>query len=132
MEIRSKIWLEVDGETVFGSGRRALLDEIEELGSINKAAKKVNISYRKALSYIQSMERRLGVRLVDRKAGGRNGGGAVLTAEAKKLLLRYKILEDGINVLLDKKFMEVFGSKKSYINKLKLSGRIYDKNGFGS
>lgn len=112
MEIRSKIWLEIDGETVFGSGRRALLDEIEELGSINKAAKTVNISYRKALSYIQSMERRLGIRLVDRKAGGRNGGGAVLTAEAKKLLLRYKILEDGINGLLDKKFMEVFGSKK--------------------
>ena len=112
MEIRSKIWLEIDGETVFGSGRRALLDEIEELGSINKAAKKVNISYRKALSYIQSMERRLGVSLVDRKAGGRNGGGALLTAEAKKLLQRYKILEDGINVLLDKKFMEVFGSKK--------------------
>jgi molybdate transport system regulatory protein len=132
MEIRSKIWLEIDGETVFGSGRRALLEEIEELGSINKAAKTVNISYRKALSYIQSMERRLGVRLVDRKAGGENGGGAVLTAEAKKLLLRYKILEDGINVLLDKKFMEVFGSKKSYINKLKLSGRIYDKNDFGS
>jgi molybdate transport system regulatory protein len=112
MEIRSKIWLEIDGETVFGSGRRALLDEIEKLGSINKAAKTVNISYRKALSYIQSMERRLGIRLVDRKAGGRNGGGAVLTAEAKKLLLRYKILEDGINVLLDKKFVEVFGSKK--------------------
>ena len=112
MEIRSKIWLEIDGETVFGSGRRALLEEIEELGSINKAAKTVNISYRKALSYIQSMERRLGVSLVDRKAGGRNGGGAVLTAEAKILLQRYKILEDGINVLLDKKFMEVFGSKK--------------------
>lgn len=131
MEIRSKIWLEIDGETVFGSGRRALLDEIEELGSINKAAKKVNISYRKALSYIQSMERRLGTSLVDRKAGGRNGGGAALTAEAKKLLRRYKILEDGVNVLLDKKFMEVFDPKKSYIKKLKLSGRIYDKDDFG-
>ena len=112
MEIRSKIWLEIDAEPVFGSGRRALLDGIIRHGSINRAAKDINISYRKALSYIKTMELRFGKTLVARRAGGKRGGGADLTAEAKELLRRYKMLEDGINELLDKKFKEVFGPKK--------------------
>ncbi len=108
INIRSKIWLEIEGETVFGSGRRSLLDEIDRLGSINKAAKATNISFRKALSYIQSMESRLGTVLVLRQAGGRNGGGASLTEDARNLLGKYRRLESGVNELLDRKFSEVF------------------------
>ena len=113
MNIRSKIWLEIEGETVFGSGRRALLDEIDRLGSINKAAKAINISFRKALSYIQSMESRLGKVLVLRQAGGKNGGGASLTDDARNLLEKYRRLESGINEMLDKKFAEVFENNKA-------------------
>ena len=113
LNIRSKIWLEIEGETVFGSGRRALLDEIDRLGSINKAAKAINISFRKALSYIQSMESRLGKVLVLRQAGGRNGGGASLTDDARNLLGKYRELESGINEMLDKKFSEVFENNNS-------------------
>jgi len=110
MEVRSKIWLEVDGEAVFGTGRDALLREIEQTGSINRAAKSLGISYRKALSYIQNMEKRIGIRLVERHAGGRNGGGATLTGEARDLLQKYEKLERGINELLDLRFLEIFGS----------------------
>ncbi len=112
MEIRSKIWLEVDGEPVFGSGRRSLFKGIVKYGSINKAAKKTNISYRKALSYIQTMEQRLGTKLIERRAGGIHGGGAKLTNEAKEFLKKYEKLENGINEILDKKFLKVFGNKK--------------------
>ncbi len=108
MNIRSKIWLEINGETVFGSGRRALLEEIDRLGSINKAARSVNVSFRKALSYIQSMETRLGKNLVIRQIGGRNGGGANLTADARNLLVKYRELESGVNEMLDSKYKEVF------------------------
>lgn len=111
MEVRSKIWLEIDGEPVIGSGRQSLLEAIAVYGSINKAAKNIHISYRKALSYIQSMEKRLGIKLVERKAGGIHGGGATLTKEAKDFLKKYKKLERGINRMLDKRFSEVFGEK---------------------
>ncbi len=113
MQIRSKIWLEVDGEPVFGRGREALLKAIDKLGSINKAAKDINISFRKALSYIQTMEQRLGTRLVERRAGGLHGGGALLTKEAKTFLRKYELLEEGVNEMLDKKFIEVFGNGRS-------------------
>lgn len=110
MEVRSKIWLAVDGEPVFGSGREALFKAIDKLGSINKAAKEINLSYRKALSYIQIMEQRLGTQLVERKTGGLHGGGASLTDEARNFMRKYELLEEGVNEMLDKKFTEVFGA----------------------
>jgi molybdate transport system regulatory protein len=113
MEVRSKIWLAVDGYPVFGSGREALLKAIDKLGSINKAAKDINLSYRKALSYIQTMEERLGKKLVERQTGGLHGGGASLTKEARKFIRKYEMLEEGVNEIIDKKFLEVFGKGKS-------------------
>lgn len=112
MEIRSKIWLEVDGEPVFGSGRRALLEAIVKYGSINKAAQERHVSYKKALSYIQSMEERTGIPLVERKTGGLHGGGAVLTKEATEFLKKYRLLENGVNELIDKKYLEIFKSMR--------------------
>ncbi len=112
MDIRSKIWIEANGEPVFGRGRFFLLQGIARYGSVNKAAKNNNIPYRKALSYIQVMEQRLGIKLVERKAGGKHGGGAVLTEEARMFMKKYKRLENGINEMLDKKFLKVFGRRK--------------------
>jgi len=51
MEIKSKLWIEVGGRPVFGRGRRFLLEAIDSYGSINQAAKEINISYRKAWIY---------------------------------------------------------------------------------
>jgi molybdate transport system regulatory protein len=110
MDIRSKIWLEIKGEPVFGSGREALLRAIDRTGSINKAAKDIKMSYRKALSYIQTMEQRLGRRLVERRTGGLNGGGATLTDEAREFLRRYELLEGGVNDMLNRKFRKIFGN----------------------
>lgn len=112
MEIKSKLWIEVDGEPVFGRGRRFLLQAIDRYGSINQAAKEINISYRKAWSYIKAMEERLGIKLVERQAGGRNGGGARLTEEAKDFLRKYEALEEGIRELVDRRFRRIFRSKR--------------------
>ena len=86
MEIRSKLWIESKGKPVFGRGRRFLLEAIDKRGSINQAAKEINISYRKAWGYLKAMEERLGIKLIERQTGGRNGGGATLTVGAKIFL----------------------------------------------
>jgi molybdate transport system regulatory protein len=108
LDIRSKIWIEVGGEPVFGRGRRFLLEAINDHGSINRAAKVINISYRKAWGYIKAMEERLGFKLVERQKGGRNGGGASLTNDAKVFLRQYGKLEYGIKEIVDKKFKQIF------------------------
>ena len=111
MEIKSKLWIEVAGEPVFGRGRRFLLHAIDKYGSINQAAKEISISYRKAWSYIKAMEERLGIKLVERQAGGRNGGGAVLTKDAREFLKKYEQMEEGIREIVDMRFRKIFGVK---------------------
>jgi len=108
LAIRSKIWIEAGGEPVFGRGRRFLLEAIDSHGSINRAAKDVDISFRKAWCHIKAMEERLGVKLVERQTGGKNGGGAVLTSAARKFLKKYEALEKGIQALVDKRFRSIF------------------------
>ena len=51
-----KLWLEVDGAVVFGGGRVALFQAIEETGSIKQAAEKLNMSYRAAWGKIKATE----------------------------------------------------------------------------
>ena len=108
MKIKSKVWIEINGEPVFGRGRRFLLEAIDRYGSINRAAKEINISYRKAWSYIKAMEDRLGIKLVNRRVGGKNGGGAELTEEAREFLRRYGELEDQIRKYANRKFRSIF------------------------
>jgi len=108
LDIRSKIWIEVNGEPVFGRGRRFLLEAIDTHGSINRAAQEVDISFRKAWGYIKAMEERLGVKLVERQTGGKNGGGALLTDEARDMLKKYEALEKGIQEIVDKRFKAIF------------------------
>ena len=111
VEIRSKVWLEIEGRPVFGRGRRFLLEAIDTCGSINQAAKEINISYRKAWGYIKAMEERLGIKLVVRKTGGRNGGGAALTEEAREFLSKFEELENGIREIVDARFNDIFKAK---------------------
>ncbi len=85
-----------------------MLQAIDSYGSINRAAQEVDISFRKAWSYIKAMEDRLGVKLVERRTGGRNGGGAVLTPEARRFLEKYEELEKGIQSIVDKRFRSIF------------------------
>lgn len=111
LDIRSKLWIEAGGEPVFGRGRRFLLEAIDSHGSINQAAKEVDISFRKAWSHIKVMEERLGIKLVVRQAGGKNGGGAVLTNEARTFLKKYALLERGLQEVVDKSFKKVFHTR---------------------
>jgi molybdate transport system regulatory protein len=111
MEIKSKLWIEVKGLPVFGRGRRFLLEAIDKYGSINQAAKQINISYRKAWGYIKAMEERLGFKLIERQTGGRNGGGATLTEEAREFLKKYEALETGIREIVDERFRKIFKDK---------------------
>ncbi len=124
MQIRSKLWVEIDGEPVFGRGRRFLLQAIDKYGSISQASREINISYRKAWSYINVMEERLGLKLVERQAGGKNGGGATLTDEAREFIKRYERMEDGIRDIVDEKFNEIFGNKdEKTVRLVETSGR---------
>jgi molybdate transport system regulatory protein len=108
VKIKSKFWIEVDGQPVFGRGKRCLLEAIEKYGSINRAAKEINISYRKAWSYLNAMEERLGMKLIERQTGGKYGGGTILTENARTILEKYRDMESGLQKTVEGKFKKIF------------------------
>ena len=112
LQVKSKVWLEKDGKLVFGSGKYLILKAIQETGSINKAAKKMNMSYRHTWSYIRSAEKRIGEPLLSRIKGGANGGGAILTAYAKKLLNKFIKLEKEVEEFTNKRYQEIFNDSE--------------------
>lgn len=107
IEARSKIWLESHGEVIFGGGRTALLEAIDETGSILQATKKLGISYRGAWGKINATEERLGIKLLERFPGGR-GGGAKLTPEAKELVKVYRQFKKDCIIAVDRLFHQHF------------------------
>ena len=104
LQVRSKVWLELDGAPVFGQGREQLLRLIQSAGSINAAAKEMGIPYRKAWTYLDAMETRLGYPLVSRQKGGAGGGNSTLTPDALQLLAGFDALQDGVNAFVDCRF----------------------------
>ena len=88
MKAVCKIWIDQDGKA-FGDGPSDLLKEVEKTGSLHKGANRMGMAYSKAWTLIRLLERRLGFLLLDRKTGGRSGGGSRITPQAKDLVVRY-------------------------------------------
>lgn len=82
-----KLWLEYDGEYVFGPGAYAILRMIQKEGTITKGAKALGMSYRYAWGVIRKIEKTLGVKILETfKGGPEGGGGARITDFGLKLM----------------------------------------------
>src|SRR3989304_2942392 len=106
--VRAKLWIEIDGKPFFGEGRFKLLKGIDKYGSINQAAKAAGIPYRRAWSYLHAMEDRLGIKLIVTQTGGYNGGGTLLSMEAKGFVKRDEGVMSELEGVLKKKTWNFF------------------------
>lgn len=98
--IHSKIWIEdEDGNVLFGEGRSRILEAVERLQSLQKAAVELKMSYRAVWGRIKASEERLGQPLV-----AREGRGSRLTPYAQDLLHRYRQLQARIRQEADAAF----------------------------
>lgn len=73
--------------------RIALLQHIDEQGSITRAAKAAGISYKAAWDAIDELNNLAARPLVERSTGGRGGGGARLSEEGRRVLRLYQRLQ---------------------------------------
>lgn len=92
--LEGDIWFQKDQNRFLGGDRIALLDKIQELGSINSAAKAVGISYKTAWHLVNMMNNLSEKPLVERTAGGKGGGGTILTREGKKVLEQFRVVQE--------------------------------------
>lgn len=70
-----------------------LLERIDSSGSISAAANALGMSYRAAWDAVEAVNNLSDQPLVERRVGGRNGGGAVLTAQGRRLVAAYRRLD---------------------------------------
>ena len=128
-KILCKVWLEYRGEALLGKGGAEILETINDVKSISKAAKTAGMSYRYVWNYLAKLEKRLGEPVVNTyKGGSKGGGGATLTELGTKLLNEYHRAENYMSELMgDETQWEDIGLKISARNRLKGTVQQVDK-----
>jgi molybdate transport system regulatory protein len=86
-----RIDLKTEGR--IGPGKIQLLENIQKLGSISAAGRAMDMSYKRAWDLVDEINRVCRRAAVERQTGGKNGGGAVLTAFGMSLVARYRRIE---------------------------------------
>lgn len=90
MRVAGRLWLEEGQQSVAGQGRIELLRRIGETGSISQAARAMGMSYKAAWDAVDAMNNLSPKALVERRTGGRHGGGTRLTEQGEALIRAYE------------------------------------------
>ena len=105
VRVITKTMLATD-EKFFGNGTEQLLELIGVTGSVNAACQAMQMSYTKAWKMINRIEKKLGYRVMERVAGGREGGGSQLTEEGERLLRVYRKMREEVQAAAEISFQK--------------------------
>ena len=106
-KIKSRIWIESDENVLLGEGRVQLLKAIDVTGSLSKAAKSINISYKKAWQLLDSVNKSAKKPVTINSIGGKGGGGAELTEYGKSLVVVFDEINKNCWAFLDKQLEKI-------------------------
>jgi molybdate transport system regulatory protein len=107
INIRFRVWVDKGELPYLGIGRIVLLENIIKYGSITKGAEAINMSYRKAWQLVEDMNKLSDKPLVKKRLGGKEGGGALVTAEGKKIIRKFYELQSQVESFLQGKANEI-------------------------
>ena len=106
-KIKSRIWIESEDNVLLGEGRVHLLKAIQEMGSLSKAAKSLNISYKKAWQMLDSVNKSAKKPVTINSVGGKGGGGAELTEYGISLITAFNEINKNCWEFLDKQLEKI-------------------------
>jgi len=106
-KIKSRIWIEADNHVLLGEGRVQLLKAINDTGSLSKAAKSLNISYKKAWDLLDSVNKSAKKPVTINSIGGKGGGGAELTDYGKALIKTFDEINQNCWMFLDEQVLKL-------------------------
>ncbi len=105
LKLKSSQWIvDENNNIIIGEGRAKILENIEKTGSMNQAAKLMQMSYKAVWSKIKATEKHMNACIVhtDRKEGSR------LSQTGRDLLAKYKLLKAQCVSADDKIFGGIF------------------------
>src|SRR6476619_6032852 len=103
---RHKVWLNWDGLFLMGPNYLRFLAAVEKTGTIREGGRVVGWSYRTCLNRLRRMERVLGAPILVTTRGGRTGGSARLTPEARRLVTVFTRWQREVERLTRKAFQD--------------------------
>lgn len=101
-DVSFRLWINAGNEKVLGIGRVELLELIHKSGSISSAAKEMKMAYRQAWQMVVEMNERSNSPLVEKRIGGKSGGGAFVTEAGLKAIASFHELEEKVRALITK------------------------------
>ena len=112
--LKTKSWIENrDEELVLSKGKIDILERIDALGSIAKAAEAMGMSYKKAWNHIKTLQENLDDEiLITRKGSGRDSG-TRLTPIAREFITHYRQMQERIETYADAQFKQLFLTARS-------------------
>lgn len=99
--IKSRIWIEEGDNVLVGEGRVRLLKAIDREGSLSKAAKAIGMSYKKAWTLMDAVNKSAKEEVVTKTVGGQKGGGTIITPYGKRLIEAFETINKNCWVFLD-------------------------------
>jgi molybdate transport system regulatory protein len=128
--LAGNLWFNRADSKFLGGDRINLLEKIDELGSITKAAKAAGISYKTAWDVINLINNLAEKPLVDRLTGGKGGGGTSLTPEGKKIVTQYKTIQEEHLKFLDNLEVRLGDTDSLYKFLRRISMKVSARNAF--
>jgi len=102
-----KIWLSAkDGIGIMGDGKWQILKAIEKHGSLKAATEALGITYRRTWGDLKKIENDLGVQLLEKSRGGKQGGATVLTHEGQNLVNAFDTFHNKVDEFIEEAFNE--------------------------
>lgn len=92
-DVRLTVRIDFGADRALGPGKIRLLETIGKTGSISKAGRALDMSYRRAWLLVDDLNRCFREPVVTTQPGGVRGGGAALTPFGRELIAKYRLVE---------------------------------------
>ncbi len=91
--VRLTVRVDFGSDRALGPGKIRLLEAIRDTGSISRAGRALDMSYRRAWLLVDDLNRCFREPVVTTQPGGAQGGGAALTPFGLELIEKYRSIE---------------------------------------
>ncbi len=92
-DVRLTVRIDFGSDRALGPGKIRLLETIGKTGSISKAGRALDMSYRRAWLLVDDLNHCFREPVVTTQPGGAQGGGAALTPFGREVIAKYRSIE---------------------------------------
>ena len=105
--VKAKFWLTLGPRTLFGDGKADLLEAVDRLGSLRRAAHSMDMSYRHAWGLLRELDTAAGFAFLEHSGTGPRTR-LRLTADGRRFIEAYRQFREPLTRVVEARFRECF------------------------